>query len=136
VWLVHAGQPRTKEEMNVYASKDIQDPRRRAAIGVDVSGRFVAAAVPASVSSERFAQALASAGISEAVLLDSGFSTSLVFDGKIKVSGHSVASQPSRPVPHAIVIEGTKDPASIDSVDLGKGASASEEKPRRRKRRR
>ena len=136
VWLVHAGQPRTRAEMDVYASKDIEDARRRAAIGVDVGGRFVAAAVPASVSSERFAQALASAGVSEAVLLDSGFSTSLVYDGKIKVSGHSVASQPSRPVPHAIVITGEKDPASIDKVDLGAGASSSEETPRRRKRRR
>ena len=132
VWLVRAGQPRTREEMNAYGSKDIQDARRRAAIGVDSSGRFVAACAGESVSSERFASALASAGLSEAVLLDSGFSTSLVFDGKIKVSGHSSASKPSRPVPHAIVILGEKDPTSKDALDLGKGGGS---EPRRRRRR-
>ncbi len=136
VWLVHDGQARTKEQMNAFGSKDIQDARRRAAIGIDANGRFVAAAAAASVSSERFAEALAGAGVKEAVLLDSGFSTSLVFDGKIKVSGHSEASMPSRPVPHAIVIEGERDPASADALDLSTGASGSGDAPRRKKRRR
>lgn len=96
----------------------------------------VAACAGESVSSERFAQALATAGLQEAVLLDSGFSTSLVFDGKIKVSGHSRADHPSRPVPHAIVISGTKDPTSKDSLDLGKSQGSSGETPRRKTRRR
>ena len=43
-------------------------------------------------------------GIREAVLLDSGFSTSLVDDGNILVTGHTAPGIPSRPVPHAIVL--------------------------------
>jgi hypothetical protein len=43
-------------------------------------------------------------GIREAVLLDSGFSTSLVWKDEILVSGHSRPDMPSRPVPHALVI--------------------------------
>lgn len=137
VWLVHDGQARTREQMNVFGSKDIQDPRRRAAIGIDTNGRFVAAAAAASVSSEAFAQALAEAGLQEAVLLDSGFSTSLVYDGKIKVSGHSEASMPSRPVPHAIVIEGTLDPSTPDDLDIASERPKPEAaKARKRKRRR
>ena len=137
VWLVHDGQARTREQMNVFGSKDIQDPRRRAAIGIDTNGRFVAAAAAASVSSEAFAEALAEAGLQEAVLLDSGFSTSLVYDGKIKVSGHSETSMPSRPVPHAIVVEGTLDPSTPDELDLASErpkSGATKAKKRKRQR--
>jgi hypothetical protein len=45
--------------------------------------------------------------VQEAVLLDSGFSTSLVYDKKIIVTGHTATNLPSRPVPHAIVVTGT-----------------------------
>jgi len=50
------------------------------------------------------ARAASSAGIEEAVLLDSGYSTSLVFGQQIVAVGRKRAKQPSRPVPHAIVL--------------------------------
>ncbi len=109
VWLVHEGIPRGKDDQNIFGSKDIQDPRRRAFLGLTVDGKFVAGASRGSCSSEALAQAASAAGVYEAVLLDSGFSTSLVFDGEVKVSGHSTDKIPSRPVPHAIVIMGEKD---------------------------
>lgn len=118
VWLVHKGEPREGFYQNFYASKDIQDYRRRAFIGITKGGAFVAGAAVESVSSEKLAQAIAAAKIEEAVLIDSGFSTSLVFDGKIKASGHSSKTEPSRPVPHAIVIKGKIDPNVNDDEDL------------------
>jgi peptidoglycan/xylan/chitin deacetylase (PgdA/CDA1 family) len=134
VWLVHGGVARSREDMNVFASKDIQDYRKRAFMGMKSDGTFVAGASMQSVNSERLAQALASAGLTEAVLLDSGFSTSLVYGESIKAFGHSTPDNPSRPVPHAIVIRGTLDPTT---AELAKDtAPKEEEKPRRRRRRR
>ena len=112
VWLVHGGIAREKDDMNTFASKDIQDPRRRAFLGIMPDGQVVAGASKTGCSSAQLAQAISSAGIQEAVLLDSGFSTSLVYGEKIMASGHSTAETPSRPVPHAIVFKGTLDPAS------------------------
>lgn len=118
VWLVHQGVPQPREFQDVVGAKDIQDLRRRAFIGVTKDGQFVAGAAVTSVSSEKLAEAIAEAGVEEAVLIDSGFSTSLVFDGKIKASGHSSTKDPSRPVPHAITIKGVVDETTQDDEDL------------------
>lgn len=118
VWLVHNGVPQPREFQNVVGAKDIQDLRRRAFIGITKDGQFVAGAATTSVSSEKLAIAIAEAGVEEAVLIDSGFSTSLVFGGKIKASGHSSAKDPSRPVPHAITIKGVIDESTQDDEDL------------------
>lgn len=137
-WLVHAGVARTKEEMNLFASKDINDPRRRAAFGVMKDGTTFAAASKNSVGSDKFAEALATVGAQEAILLDSGFSTSLVYNEKILASGHSTPDQPSRPVPHAIVFKGDLDPESVKIAAAAEPATrpdATEKAtPRRRKR--
>lgn len=110
VWLVHNGIPQTKEDMNLFGSKDIQDPRRRAFIGMDQDGHIVLGASTESATSKMVAEAAAAAGVREAVLLDSGFSTSLVYGEDVKASGHSTNLIPSRPVPHAILLRGTLDP--------------------------
>lgn len=136
VWLVHNGIARDKDEQNVFGAKDIQDYRRRAFIGITEDGRFVAGAATSSVSSERLAKAIAEAGVQEAVLIDSGFSTSLVFNNKIKASGHSNRDHPSRPVPHAIVIKGVIDEKSDDKLDLSSKTSLEEESSGRRSRKR
>ncbi len=112
VWLVHGGVARTRDEMNTFGSKDIQDPRRRAFLGIDAEGHIVLGACTESASSAKVAEAAAAAGVQEAVLLDSGFSTSLVYGEDVKASGHSTNSIPSRPVPHAIILVGTLDPAT------------------------
>ena len=136
VWLVHKGVARPRELQDIFGASDIQDFRRRAFIGITKEGEFVAGAATTSVSSEKFAEAIAEAGVEEAVLIDSGFSTSLIFDGKVKASGHSSATEPSRPVPHAIVILGELDPASKDNEDLKSVDSrADTSTPARRKRR-
>ena len=140
VWLVHGGIARTADDMNVFASKDIQDPRRRAFIGLDSEGHIVLGACTQSASSEKVAEAAAAAGIQEAVLLDSGFSTSLVFGEDVKASGHSTETIPSRPVPHAIVLIGTLDPTTaplgVSTFKLGQAPQSDEPVRKKRRRRR
>ena len=136
VWLVHNGVARSKDDMNTFGSKDIQDPRRRAFIGIDAQGHIVLGASTESASSAKLAEAAALAGVQEAVLLDSGFSTSLVYGEDVKASGHSTNTIPSRPVPHAIVLRGTLDPAT---AALGKSTFVPkpddpEPKPRKHRR--
>ena len=134
-WLVHGGQARIAEEQSMFAAKDIQDARRRAFIGITAEGEFVAGTATDSVSSAKLAEAIAEAGVAEAVLIDSGFSTSLVFNDKIKATGHSNKDHPSRPVPHAIVIQGKLDVSTDDAEDLSSATSLEpNKKPSQKKR--
>ncbi len=133
VWMVHNGIALTREQQSMYGAKDIQDYRRRAFMGIDAAGVFVCGASMGSYRTDQVAEAAALAGVQEAVLLDSGFSTSLVFGEDIIASGHSSASNPSRPVPHAIVLLGEKDPtAKYDKLS----SPNQERRPRRTGRRR
>ncbi|MDX1931142.1 MAG: polysaccharide deacetylase family protein [Capsulimonadales bacterium] len=109
-WIVHNGEPRTKEEMQAYSARDFNDPRRRACFGVTDSGDVMLVGSLEVITTEQLARAAAAAGIKEAVLMDSGFSTSIVYDGKIIVTGHTARHLPSRAVPHAIVVEGATEP--------------------------
>jgi hypothetical protein len=133
-WLVHDGMPLSREAMSTFGSKDIQDARRRAFVGWDNEGKFVVGATRESASSEKLAVALAAAGVKEAILMDSGFSTSLVYGTQVLASGHRTASKASRPVPHAVVLRGEMDPASAKLAQENALKQATEE-PRRRRRR-
>jgi biofilm PGA synthesis lipoprotein PgaB len=133
-WIVHDGKPRNKEEMGAYSARDFNDPRRRAFFGIDAKGEVVLGGSLEVITTEQLARAAAAAGVREALLLDSGFSTSIVYDGKIIVTGHTAKDLPSRPVPQAILVSGTLsapvDPdtaAAFQSADPSVGAvSASE----------
>ncbi|MEZ0326332.1 MAG: polysaccharide deacetylase family protein [Fimbriimonas sp.] len=135
VWLVHSGVARTKEQMDTFGAKDIQDFRRRAFLGITADGELVLGAATSSYTSEQVARAAAAAGLYEAVLLDSGFSTSLVYGQSIKASGHSTPTTPSRPIPHAIVVIGDLDPATAEMGKADPIRPVEEERPRRRRRR-
>jgi hypothetical protein len=104
VWLVHHGVPVAKDDIDKFQIHDAEDPRRRAFFVLMDDGRPGLGATTYVTESSRLARALSEAGVREAVLLDSGFSTSLVEDGKILVTGHTSPGIPSRPVPHAIVL--------------------------------
>lgn len=138
VWLVHLGVPASEKALKTFGAGDLADMRRRAFFGLDGAGRIVLGASKESCSSETLAAAAAEAGVREAVLLDSGFSTSLVYDGKILASGHSTTTLPSRPVPHAILLKGTLDPAGQAVATAAKPATTvtgGDPGPRRKKRR-
>jgi biofilm PGA synthesis lipoprotein PgaB len=105
-WIVHKGVARSQEEIAAFGVQDAKDPRRRAFLGITDSGEIVLGASLEVVTTRMLARAAADAGVAEAVLLDSGFSTSVVFDNRIIVTGHTAPDIPSRPVPHAIVVRG------------------------------
>lgn len=69
-------------------------------------GRLALGATTYVATSAELARALSAEGVQEAVLLDSGFSTSLVYGRKILVTGHTSPGIPSRPVPHALILFG------------------------------
>lgn len=115
-WIVHNGEPRKREQMQAYAATDFNDPRRRACFGVTADGEIALVGSLEVISTETLARAAAAAGLVEAVLLDSGFSTSIVYDRKIIVTGHTAKNLPSRPVPHGIVITGLPETPDDDET--------------------
>jgi peptidoglycan/xylan/chitin deacetylase (PgdA/CDA1 family) len=144
-WIVHDGIAKTREQMAPYASQDIMDFRKRAFFGVTKEGEVICGASRGSITTEDLARAAAAAGAQEAVLLDSGFSSSVIFDNQILVTGHSNIDHPSRPVPHAIVLQGEKGETNwgdLETIPVTKEAidAAHEDRPqgetRRRRRRR
>ncbi len=117
-WIVHKGIPRTEEQIASFGVQDAKDPRRRAFLGITDSGEIVLGASLEVITTRMLAKAASDAGVAEAVLLDSGFSTSVIYDNRIIVTGHTAPDIPSRPVPHAIVIRGSlKLPTDLLTMD-------------------
>ena len=103
-WLVHQSQPLTEEELERFHLTNVFDYRPRAFLGVDHLGRVVLGASSTGNRSDRLAQSLVKLGLRECVLLDSGFSTSLVSEGAVLVSGIKRKDMEARPVPHALLL--------------------------------
>ena len=116
VWLVHNGQAADRAKIDTFQVHDAEDPRRRAFFCLLPDGRPALGATTYVTPSSKLAVALQSIGVREAVLLDSGFSTSLVYGKKILVTGHTSPGIPSRPVPHALVLFGKPAPDVPRSV--------------------
>lgn len=111
-WIVHYGKALPPKEMRRWSSSDLNDPRHRAFVGIDSQNRYLLGATGDSISTEVLARILQQMGVQEAWLLDSGFSTSLIWQNHVLVSGHSSPGVPSRPVPHALFLIGNADPAA------------------------
>lgn len=111
VWLVHNGVAADRAQIDRFQVHDAEDPRRRAFFCLLPDGRPALGATTYVTPSANLAVALQSLGVHEAVLLDSGFSTSLVYGQKILVTGHTSPGIPSRPVPHALVLFGKPAPS-------------------------
>ncbi|MES1147212.1 MAG: phosphodiester glycosidase family protein [bacterium] len=110
-WLVQNGRALTAKEIRLHGPRDTEQPRHRAMFGITNNGQVFIAASLDSVTSSMMAKAAAEYGCQAAALMDSGFSTSLVIGSKTLVSGHSTSKQPSRPVPHALVLYGDLSPS-------------------------
>ena len=132
-WLVFDGKPLDKDQVMGAATSDAQDPRKRSFFGITKDGRLIVGATKNGATSSMLAEAAASAGAWTAVLLDSGFSTSLCVDGKTLAWGHRSAEGGSRPIPHAIVIKGELDPTV--STEGMQTVEEAKPEPRRRRRR-
>jgi peptidoglycan/xylan/chitin deacetylase (PgdA/CDA1 family) len=106
-WLVKDGQPATKESFNNLYGADI--PRYRAFWGINTNGEPTIGASRESVDAESLGKMLAQLGLRDAVMLDSGNSTSLVYKGE------SLVAHEARPIPHAVALIPTSpDEGSCD----------------------
>jgi peptidoglycan/xylan/chitin deacetylase (PgdA/CDA1 family) len=115
-WLVRDGVARTAAELEGIAPSDSNDRRPRAFMGFSTHGEVMVGASLRPVSSAQLARAVAKLGVMEAVLLDSGYSTSLVYGDRVLAVGRAFAETPSRPVPHAIVLEGARQTSSNPEI--------------------
>ncbi|MBW4443055.1 MAG: polysaccharide deacetylase family protein [Plectolyngbya sp. WJT66-NPBG17] len=95
-WLVKGGQPQTAETFRGLFGFDAE--RDRAFWGIDQADRPVVGVSGDYVNSVALGEALAKAGLKEAVMLDSGASASLAFKGE------SMMSYKPRPVPHIVAL--------------------------------
>jgi poly-beta-1,6-N-acetyl-D-glucosamine N-deacetylase len=108
-WILRHGQVATESELKQSGPKDVNDVRPRVFFGITATSQLALGASLTPTSSSNLARAALAAGVHEAVLLDSGYSTSLVYDSRIIAVGRKTALVPSRPVPHAIVVMGKMD---------------------------
>jgi hypothetical protein len=94
-WLVQKGQPQTLASFgNLYKANE---PRYRAFWGFDRDGTPKLGISTKNISAVELGEVLAQEGWQEAVMVDSGQSTSLAYQGKSLVPGYV-----PRPVPHVI----------------------------------
>ncbi len=95
-WLVHQQKPQPASTFkNLFA---YEESRYRAFWGINQQGQPVIGATQAQVDSVGLGQRLAQMGFQEAVMLDSGASTSLVYEGE------SLIGFESRTVPHVVAL--------------------------------
>ncbi len=95
-WLVRDGQAQPAKAFGTLF--DFNAARDRAFWGIDWANRPVVGVSGDYVDSVSFGQALQKAGLRDAVMLDSGASTSLVYQGE------SMMSYDPRPVPHSVAL--------------------------------
>ncbi|MGB3613748.1 MAG: polysaccharide deacetylase family protein [Elainellaceae cyanobacterium] len=93
-WLVKDGLPRTPESFNGLF--DFDAPRHRAFWGVNRAGQPVIGVTHERIDAIYLGETLAEYGVREAVMLDSGASTSLAYQGE------SLMGYIPRPVPHVV----------------------------------
>ncbi len=103
-WIVHKSHALPKEQMTRFEVHDLQDVRPRAFLGVTRKGEFVIGATSSRSDTARLGPVLVTAGLQEAVLLDSGLSTCLVYKKQVVVAGNAFAKASLRAIPHAIIV--------------------------------
>lgn len=103
-WLVKDGQPQPAATFRNLYGFDAE--RDRAFWGVDWADRPVVGVSGDFVNSVALGEALSQAGLRDVVMLDSGASASLVYEGK------SMMSYTPRPVPHVVAL---MPPESIEA---------------------
>jgi peptidoglycan/xylan/chitin deacetylase (PgdA/CDA1 family) len=95
-WLVRDGQPQPAAAFGKLYSFDIR--RNRAFWGINQSGQPVIGVSKGMIDSVSLGQALYRLGYRDAIMVDSGASTSLAFQGK------SLVDYTPRPVPHVVAL--------------------------------
>ncbi len=99
-WLVKNGQPQQASDFNGLYGFD--QARYRAFWGINQAGVPTIGVSRGNTDAVSLGKALAKAGLQDAVMVDSGQSTSLVYKGK------TLVSYTPRPVPHVVALTGTE----------------------------
>jgi poly-beta-1,6-N-acetyl-D-glucosamine N-deacetylase len=108
-WLVKDGQPQSAETFGSLFDYDAV--RHRAFWGINQAGQPTVGVSNDPIDSVSLGSALAKAGLRDAVMLDSGASTSLAYKGE------SLVGYTPRPVPHVVaLIPSTSSLQSTDCV--------------------
>jgi len=95
-WLVRDGEPQAAKSFGSLFDFDAK--RHRAFWGINQAGQPVVGVSHTMVDSVTLGQLLHQAGLQQAVMLDSGASTSLTY------AGESLVGYEPRPVPHAVAL--------------------------------
>lgn len=95
-WLVKDGKPQTREDFGDLYGFDAR--RFRAFWGIDRHGKPTIGVSASPIDSVSLGRVLAKAGLRDAVMLDSGASTSLAYRGE------SLVGYIPRPVPHVLAL--------------------------------
>lgn len=95
-WLVRDGKPQPAEAFGSLYSFDVK--RNRAFWGINQAGQPVIGVSHGMIDSVALGQALYQMGLRDAIMVDSGASTSLAFEGK------SMVEYTPRPVPHVVAL--------------------------------
>ena len=95
-WLVKEGQPQDAQSFGKLYGFDAE--RDRAFWGIDWANRAVVGVSGDYVNSVKFGEVLSRAGLRDAIMLDSGASASLAYQGQ------SMMSYVPRPVPHVVAL--------------------------------
>lgn len=116
-WLVKDGVVFSKEQIQSHGASDSMEIRPRSFIGVRPDGTMVLGSSKNALDSVTLAEAAFKLGCWNAALLDSGYSTSLVFGDKVVATGLRREGLASRPIPHAIVVQGKLEPNVTQAPD-------------------
>lgn len=95
-WLVKDNQPQPAESFGKLFGFDAK--RRRAFWGINQAGQPTIGVAPKNVDAVTLGEALAKAGLRDAIMLDSGDSSSLAYKGE------SLVPYTPRPVPHVVAL--------------------------------
>ena len=109
-WIAHHGKAVSQETLTAWSSHDVNDARHRVFAGIDSQHRFILGGTQDGISTATLSKLLEKMGLEEAWLMDSGYSSALVWQNKILISGHNDRATPSRPVPHALFLYGALAP--------------------------
>ena len=109
-WLVKDGEPQPRETFRDLYGFDAV--RFRAFWGINQNGQPTIGVSAKPIDSVRLGKVLAEAGLQEAVMLDSGASTSLAYEGE------SLVGYIPRPVPHVVALFPSTPPVSVESSDV------------------
>nr|MDJ0773871.1 phosphodiester glycosidase family protein [Mastigocoleus sp. MO_167.B18] len=113
-WLVRNGEPQPRETFgDLYGFDAI---RFRAFWGINQNGQPTIGVSAKPIDSVRLGKVLAEAGLQEAVMLDSGASTSLAYEGE------SLVGYTPRPVPHVVALFPPTS-ASLESSDVNENSN-------------